>query len=216
MTVIGVIGPIAAGKSVVMDELSRLGAATIRADEVSRELLRPGSDLLEEVIAEFGESFRREDSGLDREKLGILVFGDQDARRRLERIVHPAMVRRIDAKIEQLRQADVSAVAVEAANLVEMGAGPLVDIVVMVSAPEEVRLRRLMSRDGLPRREAARRLALHRRLGIEAHPADFVIDSSGDEQTTRRQVQRLWRETVQQQEPPERGCDGSRAGVTQR
>jgi len=196
MTVIGVIGPIAAGKTVVMDELSRLGAATIRADEVSRELLEPGSDLLDEVIADFGESFRKEDSGLDRAKLGALVFEDDAARRRLERITHPAMVRRIAEKIEQMRATGVPAIAVEAANLIEMGARPLVDITVMVDAPADVRLERLMRRDGLSRAEAKARLELHRRLGIAGHAADFRIDTSGDEQATRQQVQRLWRDIV--------------------
>lgn len=197
MIVIGVIGPIAAGKSVVMDEFSRLGAATIRADEISRELLEPGSALLEEVIAEFGELFRKKDSGLDRAKLGALVFADEAARRRLERLMHPAMVARIAAKIERMQAKEPPAVVVEAANLVEMGARPLVDVTVMVDAPEDVRLSRLMRRDALSRSEAERRLELHRRLGIDAYPADLRIDTSGDEETTRRQVQRLWRETVQ-------------------
>ncbi|MGM0491441.1 MAG: dephospho-CoA kinase [Armatimonadota bacterium] len=196
MTVIGVIGPIAAGKSVVMDELSRLGAGIIRADEVSREILAPDSPLLDEVIAEFGDSFRKKDFALDRAKLGAVVFADEDARRRLERIVHPAMVRRIAEKIERMRTTDQPAVAVEAANLIEMGAEPLVDVTVMVDAPEDVRLRRLMERDGLSRSEALRRIELHRRLGIAEHPVDFRIDTSGDEQITRRQVQRLWREVV--------------------
>ncbi|MGI5816714.1 MAG: dephospho-CoA kinase [Armatimonadota bacterium] len=197
MIVIGVIGPIAAGKSVVLDELAGLGAETIRADEVSRELLAPGSDLLDEVIADFGNSFRGEVGGLDRAKLGALVFGDDSARRRLERIVHPAMVRRIAEKIARFREAGVRVVAVEAANLVEMDALPLVDLTVMVTAPEDVRIERLMQRDGLSEAEAQSRLALHRRLGIENHPTDYRIDTSGGEQTTRRQAQRLWRETVE-------------------
>jgi dephospho-CoA kinase len=197
MFVIGVIGPIAAGKSVVLDELARLGAATIRADEVSRELLSPGSYLLEEVIAEFGESFR-EDSGLDRAKLGSLIFADDQARRRLEQIVHPAMVRRIAEKLDRLREAGMPVAAVEAANLIEMGARPLVDLTLMVSASEDVRRRRLMARDGLTQTEAQRRIELHRRLGIGRHEADFSIDADADESATRAQVQRLWCETVQQ------------------
>lgn len=197
MLVIGVIGPIAAGKSVVLDELSRLGAETIRADEVSRELLVVGTDLLEEVLAEFGESFRQEVGGVDRAKLGAMVFGDDAARLRLERIVHPAMVQRIAERIAQLRDEGASVVAVEAANLVEMGALPLVDVTVMVTSPRDVRLRRLMMRDGLSQTEAGRRMELHARLGIECHQTDFRIDSCDGEDWTLRQVQRLWRQTVQ-------------------
>lgn len=197
MVVIGVIGPIAAGKSVVMDEFARLGAATIRADEVSRELLAPGADLLERIIGEFGESFRQEVGGLDRAKLGALVFADDRARRRLEGILHPAMVERMGERIEQSRREGARAVAVEAANLVEMGALGLVDVTVMVSAPEKVRLERLMARDGLSAEDARRRMALHRRLEIDRHPTDYRIDASGDEGESREQVQRLWRELVQ-------------------
>ena len=197
MIVIGVIGPIAAGKSVVIDEFRRLGAAAICADEVSRELLVPGSDLLERVIIAFGESYRGEVGGLDRAKLGALVFADDDARVRLEKIVHPAMVNYIARRIAEFRGEEAAAVVVEAANLVEMGALPLVDVTVTVSAPEELRLQRLMARDGLSREQAARRMALHECLRIEQHRTNFRIDSSGDESATRREVQLLWRELVQ-------------------
>jgi dephospho-CoA kinase len=95
-----------------------------------------------------------------------------------------------------MRKDDVPVIAVEAANLIEMGADALVDVTAMVHAPEEIRLHRLMERDGLSRSEALKRLELHRRLGIEKHPADFRIDTSRNEQYTRRQVQRLWREVV--------------------
>ncbi len=195
MIVVGVIGPIAAGKSVVMDELSRLGAVTVRADEVSREVLVPGG-LLESVIDEFGEAYRREVDGLDRAKLGSLIFSDDDARKRLERIVHPAMVQRMSEKIERARQRGAPMVAVEAANLVEMGALALVDVTVMVDAPEKQRLQRLISRDDLSPEEARRRLDVHDRLGIDRHETDYEIDASGSENQTRREAQRLWNELV--------------------
>jgi len=199
VVVIGLIGPIAAGKSVVMDEFRRLGAATIAADEVSRTLMAPGNDLLERVIEEFGESFRGEVGGLHRAKLGALVFADDEARRRLEQIVHPAMVDCIAGRIREFRREGAPAVVVEAANLIEMGARPLVDVTVMVSAPRKLRLQRLMARDGLTRDEADRRLALHRRLAIEQHRTDFCIDTSGGQSAVRYEVQRLWDELVQEE-----------------
>ncbi len=198
MVVIGLLGPIAAGKSVVLDEFRRRGAATIAADEVSRSLLAPGSDLLDRVIEEFGESFRGEVGGLHRAKLGKLVFADDDARRRLEQIVHPAMVNFIAGRIRELRSEGAPAVVIEAANLVEMGAAELVDVTVMVTAPEHLRLERLMARDKLTHSEAQQRLALHKRLAIEQHPTDFRIDTSGDQIAVRREVQRLCDELVQE------------------
>ncbi|MGC9320356.1 MAG: dephospho-CoA kinase, partial [Armatimonadota bacterium] len=173
MVVVGIIGPIASGKSVVADELERLGAAVIRADEVSRELLQPGSELLAEVIEEFGDEFLTDDGSLDRPALGAAVVEDDEARRRLERIVHPAMVRRVAEVLEETRTAGGAPVAViEAANLVEMGALPLVDVTVMVTAPREERIRRLMLRDGMGRARAERFVNLHERMRIGEHCTD--------------------------------------------
>lgn len=198
MLVIGLIGPIAAGKSVVLEEFRRLGAATIEADHISRELLRPGSALLDKVIAEFGERFRDEAGGLKREDLAELVFADAEARRRLERLVHPAMVRRMAEEIARLREgAAPPAVVLEAANLVQMGALALIDLTVLVTAPREVRLRRLMERDGLSSERAEKRLRLHEELGIEATETDYRIDTRGSEAETRRRTKQVWSEAVQ-------------------
>jgi len=197
MLVIGVIGPIASGKSVVLDELRRLGAASIEADAVSREVLQPGSELLSQVIEEFGERFLRRDGSLDRRALGAEIMEDDQARRRLERIVHPAMVARMAARVEEVRRdGRVPAVAIEAANLVEMGALPLADATVLVTASREERVRRLMARDGLSRERAESMVRLHERLGIESHAADYCIHTDADEAQTRRRVQRLWRDIV--------------------
>ena len=199
MIVIGLIGPIAAGKSIVLDEFRRHGAATIEADAVSRELLKPGSALLGDVIAEFGEDYLDEAGRLRRGRLAALIFADESARRRLERLVHPAMTERMSAEIEQLRGAEVNpppVVVLEAANLIEMGALPLVDITVLVTAPRNVRLERLMQRDNLSREEAEERLRLHEELGIERFGADYSIDTQLTEAETRRQVELIWQAAV--------------------
>lgn len=197
MVVIGLFGQIAAGKSVVLDEFRRLGAVTIEADVVSRELLCPGSALLAEVIEEFGEQYRDEDGRLRRGELGKLVFADPEARSRLERIVHPAMVARIAEEIERARDVGTpEAVVVEAANLIEMGARNLVDVTVLAGAPREVRLRRLMERDGLSEAEAQKRLKLHEELAIGGAGADHLIDTGGSEAIARKETERVWREIV--------------------
>ncbi len=124
MIVIGVIGPIAAGKGLVASELARLGAAVIRADDISREVTAPGSPTLEAVLQEFGREYRRPDGSLDRGRMARLIFTDPAARRRLERIVHPPMVQAIRNRLRDLRQSSAPppAAVVEAANLIEMGA----------------------------------------------------------------------------------------------
>jgi len=193
---VGLIGPIASGKSVVLESLARCGAATIRADEVSRELLRPGSEHLEAVIEAFGGEFLAADGSLLRGKLGELIFRDAGAREKLNRLVHPAMVADMRKRIEQCAQEGASVVVVEAANLVEMGGRGLVDRLVMVTAPREERVRRLMARDGLSRPEAEQRVRVHEQMGIEEPVADYVIETSGSETDTEKRAERLWRELV--------------------
>ncbi|NLO05092.1 MAG: dephospho-CoA kinase [candidate division WS1 bacterium] len=197
MRVIGIIGPIASGKSVVIDELKRLGAAIVLADEVSRELLRPGNPLLEAVFREFGARFRRDDGTLDRRGLGAEIAGDDEARERLERLMHPAMVARMAEMIASLRDDGVPFVALEAANLVPMGGLALVDMTLLVDAPRAERIRRLMERDGMSRERAESFVRLHERLGIGGFPATYRLITSGDRGTTREKVQRLWCELVQ-------------------
>lgn len=194
MVVIGLIGPVAAGKSVVLAELARLGAWPIRADDVSRELLAPGQPLLDAVLAAFGGQYRRADGSLDRSALGKLIFRDQEARARLEGILHPAMVARM-AELVALARGQTPpppAVVIEAANLVPMGGLDLVDVTVLVTAERETRVRRLMAREGASRADAEALVGLHETLGLEDFPADCVLVTDGDERATRCAVQRLW------------------------
>lgn len=196
MRVVGLIGPIGAGKSVVADELARCGATVIKADEVSREVMAPGSETLARVQAAFGPEYVDERGELKRRELGQAVFADALARRRLEEIVHPAMVARIEEKLAELRASPQppQMVVIEAANLVEMGGGRLVDKLVMVTAPRAERLRRIIGRGGLSPEEAEQRVRAHEELGIEEHSADYVVMTNGDEEDTRRRARRLWQE----------------------
>ena len=194
MVVLGVVGPIAAGKSVIIASLEGRGAVTIRADDVSRELLQPGCHELCAVQAAFGERFINGEGRLRRRALAELIFAEPAARRRLNELLHPAMVARIAEGIEQLRSSPQPPplVAVEAAILLEMGAKQLVDKLLLVNAPVEVRIQRLAQRDSLPGDEARRRVAVHDRLGLGQVQADYVIETTGSLEDTRQQVARLW------------------------
>ncbi|MGD9494841.1 MAG: dephospho-CoA kinase [Armatimonadota bacterium] len=198
VVVIGLLGPIAGGKSVVMAEWARLGAVTVRADDISRQLLAPGSDLLAAVSGQFGEQFLRPDGSLDRRALANLVFRDPVALGRLEAIVHPAMVRHMAELVAQERERERPAPAfvIEAANLVPMGALKLVDTTVLVTAPREVRIQRLMARDGVTRDYAEALVGVQENMGLEQFRADYTIDAGGDERATREAAQRLWSELV--------------------
>ena len=198
MYVIGVTGPLGAGKSVVLAALEALGAQVLRADDASRELLAPGARLVTTVRDALGDGVFRPDGALDRARAAALIFADEQARARLEAIMHPAMVEWLARELDRMRRTEEppGIVAVEAAILTHMGARPLVDAVLRVHAPFEECVARLRARDGIPAAHARARLALHERLGLFAEPADFVVDTSGTVEDTRRRVRELWPELL--------------------
>lgn len=198
MYVIGVTGPMGAGKSVVLAALETLGARVMRADDASRELLAPGACLLTTIREALGEGVFRPDGTLDRSRAADLIFSDERARERLERVMHPEMTQWLARELDKLRGADdpPRIVAVEAAILTHMGARPLVDAVLRVHAPFEECLARLQARDGLSAARARARLAVHDRLGLFSEPADFVVSTSGSVHDTRRRVRELWPELL--------------------
>ena len=200
MIVVGVIGPIAAGKGRVAEELARLGATVIRADDISRKVVAPGSPTLAAVLREFGDAYRLSDGSLDRARMARLIFRDSSARRRLERIVHPPMVQGIERRLAALREAAAppAMVVVEAANLVEMGGRGLVDLIARVDAPPAARLARLMARDGLSEADALARMRTQDELKLGDHAADIVLKNDGAPTELRAQVERLWTQTTGQ------------------
>jgi dephospho-CoA kinase len=189
---LGVIGPIAAGKSTVLAALAQLGAATLQADEASRALMQPGNPALAAVVEAFGAGCLSPDGTLDRAALGQIVFADEAARERLERLTHPAMVEWLRDRIAQIGNTAPRpvVVALEAAVLDRMGARPLCDRVLLVTAPHGVRRSRLVAK-GLGDQQADARLRAQSSMGLEG-PADYVIDTTGPEAQTRAKVVALW------------------------
>jgi len=196
MKTIGVVGPTGAGKSLVLRIMAGLGAETIEADDLSRELLQPGAPLTERIRAEFGDGYIREDGSLKRSELAALIFSDERARARLNAIMYPAMVSALRSHLAGLRESmpTPALVAVEAANLLEMGADECVDAIVLVDAPAATRLRRLQERDGLSADAASERLAAQSAAGLDRPTADFHISNDGEEGSLRVQVEELLRQ----------------------
>ncbi len=186
---IGLTGGIGAGKSTVARLLAGRGAVVIDADAIAREVLAPGSPGLAAVTREFGEELLHPDGSLDRPALGRLVFADDARRQRLEQITHPLIA-------EQTRQltaaaGDDAVVVHDVPLLVEKGMAGHYDAVLVVEAPDELRLTRLEAR-GLPRDEAVTRMRAQATAEQRAAVATHVMDNSGDEQALRRRVDEVW------------------------
>lgn len=188
---IGLTGGIASGKSTVARKLEQLGAVTIDADVLARDVVALGTEGLKAVVARFGKSVLAADGSLDRSALARVIFADPQARADLNAIIHP-LVRERAAELEAAAPAGAVVVHV-IPLLVETGQQDRFDAVVVVDTTVEEQLRRLTRRDGLTQTEAEQRVAAQasreERLGAATH----VIDSSGPVRETMRQVGELWR-----------------------
>ena len=190
---IGLTGGIAAGKSVVARRLGELGAVVIDHDVLAREVVEPGTVGLEEVVEAFGGGVLGSDGALDRPALGRLVFDDAAARERLESILHPE-IRRIAAEREaQAGAADDRAVVVhDIPLLVETGQADHFHLLVVVHAPAEQRVARLVAGRGLDDGAARARVGAQATDEARTAVADVVLDGSGTVDGLREQVDALW------------------------
>jgi dephospho-CoA kinase len=186
---VALTGGIASGKSLVAAELGARGAVIIDADVLAREVVEPGTPALAAIIDKFGPQIMR-DGELDRSQLGAIVFADPDARRDLERIVHPA-VRARAAELE--RAADPDAVVVHVIPLlVETGQQEGFDVVVTVDVDHETQIQRLIARNGFSRAEAAARVDAQADSEERRTAADVVVDNHGNLEDLREQIAALW------------------------
>lgn len=144
MLIIGLTGGIASGKSTVARLFRGLGVPIIDADEISRELVEPGSICLDQIAAEFGNVILDSDSRLDRRKLRELIFNDPSARRRLEAILHPAIRREMQCRVDKL---DSPYCILVIPLLIEANQRDLVDRVLVVDVAVDVQRQRLRERD---------------------------------------------------------------------
>ncbi len=188
----GLTGGIACGKSTVSARLAALGAVAIDADRIARDVVVPGSPGLAELVKTFGTSILAADGTLDRAALGARIFGDADARGRLNGILHPRIAQLSMERVLAARASDVPAVFYDAALLFESGRAEFFRPVIVVTAPVDVQRQRVMARDGLTEAEAQARIDAQMPVAEKAAQADFVIDNGGTLEATLAQVDALW------------------------
>lgn len=191
MTRIGLTGGVGSGKSTVASMLLDRGAFVVDADAVAREVVAVGTEGLSALVAEFGEGILATDGSLNRVALAERAFADDAARARLNEITHPRIAART---AELMSRANPGQVVVhDVPLLVELGLMPAYDLVVVVDAPDEVRLSRLEDR-GMPEAEARRRMAAQCSRADRLAAADVVLDNSDGLDALEPQVEQLWRE----------------------
>jgi dephospho-CoA kinase len=193
---VALTGGIASGKSTVARRLRELGAVVVDADQVARDVVEPGTPALARIAAQFGAGVIAADGSLDRAAMGAIIFGDEAARRSLNAITHPAVGERSRALFAAAREADPDGVVVYDVPLLvnEKGEGRAseFDRVIVVSADEETRVRRLIELRGMDEADARRRIASQAPESARLAIADDVIDAGGTLDETLAQVDALW------------------------
>jgi dephospho-CoA kinase len=201
LMVVGLTGGIASGKTEVATELTRRGALVIDADEVARDVVLPGASAYGPIVREFGESILDADGQIDRAALAQIVFGDDGRLLKLNGITHPAInleiMRRVMEHADGLQDGDTPAVVIDAALIVDIGASGIFDLLLVVSADEETRLRRMVEDRGMDPSEARDRLSSQISDEKRRAMADMLIENDGTMGELRAKVGKVWEEIRQ-------------------
>ena len=190
--IVALTGNIAAGKSSVVALFRQWGAGIVDADAVVRDLQRPGTEVFKQIVHRFGKSVLTPAGELDRAALRRLILEDTRARSDLNAIVHPAVRAQRDTLVAAARAAGARIIVADIPLLFEAADPAEFDAVVLVDAPEAVRLHRLVTMRGLPREDAERLIAAQLPSDAKRPRSQFVIDNDGDRAQLERRARDVW------------------------
>ena len=193
---VGLTGNVAAGKSLVAGYFRRRGATVIDADLLARAAQAPGSAGLARIVERFGPAMLGPGGALDRARLRSVVLADPAARADLEAIVHPEVQRQRAALMDEARRRGDAIVVNDIPLLFEVMDPASFDAIVLVDAPEAVRLERLVARRGLDPATAAAMIAAQLPSGPKRARSDYVIDNDGDLAALERAAADAWQELL--------------------
>jgi dephospho-CoA kinase len=213
--VLGVTGSIATGKSVVAKMLEELGARTIDFDVLSRVVMEPEKPAWKDIVAYFGEQVLREDKNLDRNKLREIVFRDFEKRKKLESFQHSRIYEEFFDLVDQYASEGPDVVIQGIAPLlIEVNLQPFFHHLLMVYAPEEVQMKRLIERDGMTEEMAMNMIRSQLSVEEKKGYCDLIIDNSGSLDETRKKVEILWAQLKRmQQDKKARGSEGKKGEI---
>lgn len=196
MHIIGLTGGIASGKSTVAKLLESHGAVIIDADQLAREVVALEEPAYNDIVAAFGKGILNEDRTINRTALGKIVFSDPEARRRLESITHPAIGKRAEERLAELKMAGTHVVIYMAPLLIEAGATSRVDEIWVVYVDREVQVKRVMERDNITREEALQKITAQMPMEEKQLYGSVVIDNRGSLDQLEKLVMELWETKV--------------------
>jgi dephospho-CoA kinase len=193
MIVIGITGPTGAGKTTVLNVLRELGGAVADCDGVYHELLSTSVPMREELAARFGPGIFDENGDLRRRELGAIVFGDPDALADLNAITHRHIVSELERRIAQAEGEGRPAIALDAVALLESGAGTLCGTTIAVTAPEELRVGRIMAREGIGEDYARARVKAQKPSAWFEERCAHTLRNDGEKASLEEQARELFK-----------------------
>jgi len=188
--VIGLLGGIGAGKSLVAAQFAKLGCAVVDADRVGHELLKRPA-IRQALVTQFGKAILDPSGEVDRRRLGEVAFANAENLRAMEAIIHPELWRRVTQAVEAARRTDVPAVVLDAALILEKGLDRLCDCLVYIKVSAEVRRARTRQSRGWTSSETARREAVQVSLKVKRGRADYIVDNRTSPEHTLEEVRAI-------------------------
>ncbi len=190
MKVIGLTGGTGSGKSVVSRLLEQAGAVIVDADKISREIVEIGKPAYQEIVAYFGSDVLQEDGAIFRKKLGEIVFQDSEKLAFLNQCTHTYIRQEMEKQIVEAKQKkQATCIVLDAPLLFEAGLESICDNIWVVYAAKEVRILRIMQRDGISKEMAVARMANQKSWEEYQALSDLVIDNSQDTAHLQKQVE---------------------------
>jgi dephospho-CoA kinase len=192
MIVVGLTGGVATGKSTVAEMFRQCGAVVIDADQLARDIVKPGKPAWREIVKTFGKTILNPDRTLNRQRLGAIVFGNRTKLRQLEHIIHPRVAREQARLTRQAAQKDPRAVVIyDVPLLFEAKIDTRVACTIVVTANRETQIARLKKRNRLSRAEAIRRINSQMPLEKKIQRASYILNGTSPRPLLRRQVGQL-------------------------
>ena len=197
MLIIGLTGGIGSGKSTVSEYLSKnMGLTIIDADQIARDVTRPGQETLLKLREAFGSEIINDDGTLDRRKLAGIAFQPDEKKKLLEKITHSAIREEINCRLRTSAAKHENAVVLDVPLLMESGIDGLCDTVWVVTTAKDVRIERISARDGITKEEINARINAQISDRERFARADEIIDNSGDKEALYREIERLIKKYV--------------------
>jgi dephospho-CoA kinase len=191
MRIVGLTGGVGTGKSFAASFFKELGAKVVDADKLGHKALVKGSSVYKRVVAAFGKKILKPDLSIDRKALAGIVFADRKNLKKLNRIVHPGIIREIVKRIGKAAKTEI--LIVDAPLLCETNITGLMNVLIVVKASRKNQLERCNDKSGMRQKDACKRIAHQMPLNKKIRMADYVVDNNGTKEDTKRQIREIWK-----------------------